>query len=216
MRCMVKLAEPDVLRDNGAQWLQDFLLDTKNKTNKYRYRHSDIKTALTNETHDKCIYCESKIGHNTPSDIEHKVPSSKDRSKHFMWANLTIACTECNRRKNDFYLQQDGFLDPYTDPVDDYLHHLGPIVTWKPGKERGELFVTTLELCSPERMRLVAQKIEKFAQLQHVLERYVSAPAGPLREMLKRQLGEMAGPKAEYSAMVRDALRQKGHDEVLA
>lgn len=214
MRCMVKLPEPEVLRENAATWLEEFLQDIGNETKKTRYRHHEIKSTLKAETHDKCVYCESRIGHNTPGDIEHKVPSSKDRTKHFTWSNLTIACTECNRRKNAFYREYDGFLDPYLDLVDEFIEHNGPVVTSKPGQERGELFVSVLKLCSPDRLTLVTQKIQKICELQHVLERY-NATTGPLQEMLKRQLIEMAHPKSEYSAMVRDALRQKGYEELL-
>lgn len=215
MRQLPKLPEPEVLRLNAAIWLQEYLADVANNTKRYRYRHPDIKATLRLETHDKCVYCESRVGHNTPGDIEHKVPSSKDRTQHFSWANLTLACTECNRRKNSFYREHDGFLDPYTDDVDQYLEHHGPVVTSKVGCERGEVFVTILKLCSPDRAALVAQKIQKMTELQHVLERYNKSPEGTVREMLKRQLAEMAHPKSEYSAMVRDALRQKGYEEVL-
>lgn len=88
---------PNVLAINHDEWLTAFLADKTNKTNKYRYRHSEIKITLTEETGWKCVYCESKIGHNTPGDIEHKVPSSKDEHRHFNWENLTVACTECNK-----------------------------------------------------------------------------------------------------------------------
>ena len=86
---------------------------------------------LKEETGFKCVYCESKIGHNTPGDIEHKIPSSKDEDQHFAWNNLTIACTECNRRKNDYYVIGNEFLDPYSDDVENVLEHHGPLVYWK-------------------------------------------------------------------------------------
>lgn len=214
MRSLSKLPEPEVLSQNHVAWLQEYLQDLASDTKRTRYRHQDIKSTLKLETHDKCVYCESRIGHNTPGDTEHKIPSSKDRTKHFTWSNLTIACGECNRRKNAYYQQHDGFLDAYTDNVDQYLDFEGPVVTSKPGAVRGEVFVATLELCSAKRLSLVAQKIAKFNELRHVLERYNSA-AGPLKEVLKRQLIEMAGPGGEYSAMVRSAIRSKGYAELV-
>jgi hypothetical protein len=161
------------------------------------------------------VYCESRVGHNTPGDVEHKIPSSKDRTKHFYWFNLTIACTECNRRKRDYYEACDGFLDPYVDNPDDHLEHNGPVVTPKVGSARAEVCVETLKLCSAERLPLVAQKIAKLEELHQVLVRYNTEAPGPLKEILKRRLSDMAKPSAEYSAMVRDALRAKGYVEVI-
>ena len=42
-----------------------------------------IKAALMKETHDKCAYCESKVGHNCPGDAEHKIPVSHDAQRLF-------------------------------------------------------------------------------------------------------------------------------------
>jgi hypothetical protein len=83
MRCITKLDEPEILKNNKQQWLQDYICDEDNSYKKYKYRHADIKQRLKDETGYKCVYCESKIGHNTPGDIEHKEPSSKFRDKHF-------------------------------------------------------------------------------------------------------------------------------------
>jgi hypothetical protein len=215
MRCLVKVAEPDVLLANAAQWLEDFLADRQNNTKRYRYRHPDIKSALKNETSNKCIYCESRIGHNTPGDIEHKVPTAKEPRRHFEWANLSIACGECNRRKNDYYNKYDGFLDPYVDAVDDFLQHCGPVVTAVVGSARGEVCVSTLELCSPGRLELVAQKILKLNALHTLLERFNLVEPGPLKEVLRRQIADMAGSHSEYSAMVRSALISKGYAHLL-
>lgn len=210
MRKLDKRPKPEVLEANEAAWLGEFLADRENKTKRYRYRDSTIKEALKNETAEKCVYCESKIGHNTPGDVEHMVPTSKDPGKHFAWTNLTIACTECNRRKNNFYSEHEGFLDPYVDDVENILEHHGPIVAWQIGHVRGEVTVKTLELSSAARTPLVARKIEKLGELQHILERHNSEPPGMLKELLTRQLKTMASRSAEYSAMVGAVLRAKG------
>lgn len=210
MRKLNKAPKPEVLEANEASWLDEFLADRQNKTKRYRYRDSTIKEALKQETSDKCVYCESKIGHNTPGDVEHKIPTSKDPSKHFTWENLTIACSECNRRKNNFYSEHEGFLDPYVDDVENILEHHGPIVGWRVGHVRGEITAKTLDLSSPVRTSLVARKIEKIIELQHLLERYNSEAPGMLKELLMRQLMTMANQSAEYSAMVASFLRAKG------
>ncbi len=215
MRSLAKTAEPEVLRDSAAQWLREYLDDPGNGTKRCRYRHPEIKAALKTETSDKCIYCESRIGHNTPGDIEHKVPTARDPTLHFVWTNLSIACTECNRRKNDYYNEYDGFVDPYVDDVEQMLEHNGPVVAARIGVERAEICVNILKLCSPERLSLVAQKILKLNELHNLLERFNATSQGPLREVLRRQLTDMADLKSEYSAMVRSALVSKGYGHLL-
>jgi uncharacterized protein (TIGR02646 family) len=216
MRNITKLAEPDVLAANGVSWLQEYLADPNNPTKRYRYRHADIKATLRTETSDKCVYCESKLGHSSHGDIEHKVPSSKVPTRHFDWLNLTLACQECNRRKNDFYEEQDGFLDPYADDVETMLEHHGPIVMWKTGEARAEVSVGVLELSSVRRLKLFEMKVQKLVDISNLLERYESAPEpSAIRGLLKLQIREMASPHSEYSAMVREAVIKKGYGNLL-
>jgi uncharacterized protein (TIGR02646 family) len=215
MRNLTKRPKPVVLAENEVNWLSDYLSDLSNTTNKYRYRHRDIKSELKIETSDKCVYCESKIGYNTPGDVEHKVPSSVNRNLHFTWNNLTIACTECNRRKNNYFDDTCMFLDPYVDNVESCLEHHGPVVTSRIGNNKAEVTVAILQFCSEDRIALVKRKIAKMQELQHVLERYNSTDQGALREVLLRQLRDMASIRCEYSAMVRSALQLKGYSEVI-
>jgi len=210
MRNLAKIEEPEILSTNANQWLAEYLGDRQNKTKKYRYRHSDIKTALKEETGYKCVYCESKIGHNTPGDIEHKIPSSKNPEKHFTWDNLTVACTECNRRKNDYYRTGEEFLDPYTDQVEDELEHHGPLVLWRTNSNRAEISVKILELNTHSRKELIIQKISAITDFSHLLERYSAEPAGPLKQLLWKEVEEKTGITAEYSAMLLSVLNAKG------
>lgn len=210
MRKIDKLEKPEILEKYGKDWLQAYKDDPKNSTKKYRYRHSDIKSTLKNETSDKCVYCESKIGHNTPGDIEHKIPSSKDINLHFNWENLTIACTECNRRKNDYYEQGTEFLDPYKDEVESLIEHRGPIVYWVTGEARAEISVKILELNSQNRSQLIFRKIEKIEEIQNILERKVRETNPALKIVLLKQLKEMANVSSEYSGMVASILESKG------
>ncbi len=215
MRELQKLPKPQVLVANETPWLEEYIADPTNSTRRYRYRHPDIKETLRTETSNKCVYCESKLGHNTPGDVEHKVPTSKAPRRHFDWLNLTLACTECNRRKNNFYNEADGFLDPYVDQVDTHLEHHGPVVTWRAGNARGEIFVSTLDLCSESRLPLIGRKVEKLNQLGHLLERFESTQDGLMKGLLARQIREMASPSSEYSAMIESTLRRKGYAHVL-
>lgn len=210
MRNLEKLAMPSVLVENHDRWLTDFLADKTNKTNKYRYRHSEIKKTLMEETGGKCVYCESKIGHNTPGDIEHKVPSSKVEDLHFNWENLTTACTECNRRKNDYYEDGEEFLDPYNEDVENLVHHYGPILGWKNGHERAEITIKILELDTAIRFHIISRKIEKIEELNNVIARYVKNESLDINKLMKHKIKRMIDKKSEYSGMIKSIIEIKG------
>lgn len=206
MRRIAKSPQPEVLQTNAAAWLASFLEDTSNSYRKYRYRHADIKAALIRETHSKCAYCESKVGQNTPGDVEHKVPSSVDRSKHFEWDNLTIACTECNRRKNDYFDQIRPFLDPYNDDVEGRLIHKGPVVCWSPGDAAAEITVKILNLNDSQRPELILRKVEKISEIVEVKQRAQVETDQSLKLVLEAQLRKFLSRSSEYSAMVMAVL----------
>jgi HNH endonuclease len=210
MRNLYKLPKPEMLIINEANWLANHLADPDNETKRSRYREKSIKKILKDETHNKCVYCESKIGHNTPGDIEHKIPTSKDNSKRFDWNNLTIACSECNRRKNDYYKIGMEFLDPYTDDVESILEHYGPIVFWQTGNARAEISLKTLELNNTSRFELISQKLSKLNELAHIIERFNNETNVTLKQLLKEQLKQMTDVSSEYSAMTHSFLKTKG------
>lgn len=208
MRRLAKLPVPAVLATNGASWLAEFLADPSSNTHRTRYRHNEIKETLRTETGWKCVYCESKIGHNTPGDVEHKVPTSKKQELHFVWENLTIACTECNRRKNDYYDEAEEFLDPYVDDVEACLIHLGPLVFWQPGHTRAEISVRTLDLDSGKRRALFERKRETLEKARSLLDLVKATSTELLRRLRQDELDRMHRVDAEYSAMVHAYVTQ--------
>lgn len=203
MRRLTKLECPEVLAQNADHWLTEFHADKENITKRTRYRHKDIKSRLKEETGDKCIYCESKIGHNTPGDIEHKVPTSKVDTQHFTWENLTIACTECNRRKNDFYNEHEGFLDPYMDDVETAVIHFGPLVSWQLGNTRAEISIRTLQLDNDKRRELIFAKIAAINSLKNLVQRYLQVTDPAMKSLLRMAILDAFSIHHEYSGMLR-------------
>lgn len=200
MRSVNKGPEPQVLQDNKANWAAEYEADKESSTKRYRYRHRDIKSALKNETAEKCVYCESKIGHNTPGDVEHKIPTSVDISLHFEWSNLTIACTECNRRKRDYFDALKPFLDPYNAGIEARIVHHGPIVCWTPGDAVAENSVKILELHAG-RTDLISRKAEAIDALNNVVER-LADPDPLIQEIMRLTIQKMKSPSHEYSGMI--------------
>jgi len=209
MRYIDKLEEPEILKLNKAEWLAKYKAN-KSDTNRYRYRDTSIKTQLKSETSSKCVYCESKIGHNVSGDVEHMIPSSKNEDLHFEWNNLTIACPECNRRKNDYFDIDNEFLNPYVDhDLDTIVKHFGPIVTWQTGNTRAEITVRTLELSDYKRSELIVRKVEKIKEVETLLERYHQTDKESIKRILILQLKEMANAGSEFSGMIKALLNIK-------
>lgn len=147
MRSLVKGACPKVLTDNAVKWTQEIVDklaagEKPTDTQRSRYNHPDVKSALRGEILSKCAYCESKITHVDHGDIEHVVPKSKVPSLAFEWVNLTLACRICNQRKGDFHDGGDDhsrLIDPYIDnPSDHFIFHREIIVP-RPDSPRGLL-----------------------------------------------------------------------------
>lgn len=74
------------------------------------YGHDQVRAALEELFHDKCAYCETKIGAGADWDVEHFRPKGKvaERDGHpgyywlaYEWSNLYPSCSHCNQRRKD-------------------------------------------------------------------------------------------------------------------
>lgn len=202
MRNVTKLSPPTILVENKAAW-DEAVRNHSTEYNKNKYRHREIKDRLLQETNDKCVYCESKIGHNCPGDIEHKIPKSKQINLIFDWENMTIACNECNRRKSDYYDPDFMFLDPNSDDVENRIIHLGPLVFNKPGDSRSAITVLTLEIDKfDSRTHLIARKIEMLEHTKNLIELIAKEQNQLLRQSLIHDLRESCSISGEFSGML--------------
>jgi len=88
------------------------------------YADDSVKRALRDSLHGKCCFCESKVTHISPGDVEHFRPKAACRQSQddpllrpgyywlaYSWTNLLFCCEQCNRRhkRNHFPL-----IDPNT------------------------------------------------------------------------------------------------------
>jgi 5-methylcytosine-specific restriction endonuclease McrA len=208
---LVKEPEPEILKQNKEEWTKEYL-DSLKKGNqisvtvRFRYRHVDIKTAITKETYEKCIYCESKIKQVSPGEIDHILPISKVPEKILDWSNLTFCCTECNRRKSDYYDPQLPLLNPYIDNPDDYLIATGPCIFHVPNNQRGHITERKIEL---NRIPLLLKRLERLEQLNNLLDSWSKESNPSYKAFLKMQLLEEAKEENEYAFVVREYLREK-------
>jgi hypothetical protein len=203
VRNVPKTEVPPVLAENAARWTVEFEAD-RTDTNRHRYRDPDIKSALMAETDDKCVYCESKVGHNCPGDVEHKLPVLHRPDLLFDWSNMTIACSECNRRKGSYHNDNAPFLDPNEDDVEARLMHVGVLVWSAPGDACATITVRTLELDQPEaRRRLIGRKYERLESVRNLVERISGEHDPTVRAFLLEDLNGQCSRGAEFSGMTK-------------
>lgn len=201
--------KPAVLESNSTAWTEEFVghegpLSSMPATQRYRYRHPDIKVAVKSDSHGKCIYCESYISHVHPGEIEHIAPVSVRPELVLDWENLAYVCTECNREKGAYFEPSLPLLDPFVDDPDEHLVFYGPMVLHRTGSARGEVTVLELKL---GRAGLIERRKERIEQLKRLVDRISALPAGPQRSSLERVLSEEQRDDKAYAATAREFIR---------
>ena len=199
---MIKLTKgqkPAVLASNEEHWAREFIeaLEAENLTDttRYRYRHPDIKAALKAETHDKCAYCESKVSHVHPGETDHILPRLKRPDLVVSWANLTFVCSECNRRKLDYYSQDEPLVDPYASEPSEHLNFVGPLVL-----HRDDTGFRTTRRIQLSRAELVERKQERIEQVNMLVQKWKETADGATKEFLRQEIVHYAASCSEFSA----------------
>ena len=189
-----KLDEPPILASNAATWTAEFAAGD----DKRRYAHEDIRSALRDETHHKCAYCESRMEHVTSGNVEHIIPKSVKPELVCDWNNLTLACPLCNSKKGTYYSVDCPLINPYVDNLDSHFRWIGPMLG-AVTPDRGRVTVTRLDLNRGEllykRMRVMESALDILTS--------IAANPGPVGEALEEDLRSMILDDAEYAAAVR-------------
>lgn len=83
---------------------------------------SFLKKALLDMSHEKCCYCEKKLGHGAPDmHVEHFKPKNLFPGDVMNWENLFPACGDCNSAKGDHNTEIEPILNPCKDDPRDYF-----------------------------------------------------------------------------------------------
>ncbi|MCA9070712.1 MAG: HNH endonuclease [Planctomycetaceae bacterium] len=163
-----------------------------------------MKATVREESHDKCTYCESKISHISPGHIEHLIPKSKRRDLVVCWQNLGYVCEECNREKGDYHEPDEPLLNPFIDNPEDHLLFFGPMILQK-DLGKGYRTIRKLKLSRPS---LVERKKERIEYIQKLIVTWKSLPDSQTKQILKEEILGECRPDKEYSATIRNLLKQ--------
>lgn len=107
-------AAPKILRERGAAVTEELCSKVaagESPTfDRDLYGAAEVKAALRAAQHDKCCFCEAKLGHAQFGDVEHFRPKASTRQSPadplaagyywlaYAWRNLYLSCEVCNRR----------------------------------------------------------------------------------------------------------------------
>lgn len=207
---LTKLECPDILRKNKDQWTAKLMsyIDEGGKppeSVKTRYNDPNIKSVIKKETHGKCAYCESYIGHVYPGDVEHIKPKSKYPRLTFEWKNLTYVCWQCNNNKHDKYDETCPPINPYIDDPGSFLVALYVYIYHIPGSERGELTEIMLDLNRPE---LLEKRRKKIDDLRVMLDNYANHANEDIKRYLLSQIEIQIAEDKEYSFCLKSVFEQ--------
>ena len=209
---LYKLEEPDILKKNADEWTQEYLGYIKRNEIipdkvKKRYNHPEIKAQIIKETHGKCAYCESKITHISPGDIEHILPKNKDAHPelYVTWSNLTFSCESCNRSgKRSYNNDDEPLLNPYTDNIDDEIFSAGPMIFSKGNSRKGRLSIDVLKL---NRVELIERRKEAIDKLDLLRARYEAEMNPAYKDILYAEMRAMSNNENEYSFILKGFLK---------
>ena len=215
---MIKLDKgpiPQSLIDNGISWTSVWLDHVNNQTeisdaDKTRYRHPEIKNSILKETFEKCAYCESKVTHTYPGDIEHILPKRKRPDLFVAWDNLTLGCKICNTKKGDYYNEAEPLLNPYTDDPEEFLKFHGALVFHIPGSMIGERTILRLNL---SRTALVERRTERINSIKLLIDHWNAQEEGALKTLLLDVIVKELSEDREYCATLRAFARNHANIE---
>ena len=161
------------------------------------YGHKEVKEALIKIQDYKCCFCESKIGHISPGDIEHFRPKAgwvQNNEKlnkpgyywlAYKWDNLLLSCESCNRRNkknyfpllpespralshnDDYNLEQPVFINPANEDVEALITFNEEIPKAVDGNIRGDQTIKKLEL---DRAPLNEQRMQTLNKVRDIYD----------------------------------------------
>ena len=175
------------------------------------YKHQDNKAVLILASHDKCMYCESKVSHTYYGDIEHIKPKSKFPNLEFDWNNLGYVCARCNGYKSDKYDETNPILNPYDEDPETHLVVLGAVFAHKDNSTKGKITIAEQSGVHLNRPALIERRQDRINLIKKVIE-----ACAKLEDNAKKAVLESIKPEAEadkeYSLCIKALFKTENID----
>lgn len=180
---------PQILQVHQQEWTK-ILVDLVNQYGGYdkipetiknqvvkQYRHDDIKEAVKNLFHGKCVFCEAFIETVSYAHIEHFHPKSIYHEETFEWNNLFPACPKCNIYKGNHDTKKYPIVNPEKDEPEHYFIY--PDVRIQPASDSPDITKSqqTIDVCGLHRLTLcrdMANILLQFYKIEQLLKEKVN------------------------------------------
>ncbi|WP_058830620.1 hypothetical protein [Paenibacillus polymyxa] len=148
------------------------------KTKKNVWNQDYIKKALLTMSHDKCIFCECKLGEESKYiEVEHFHPKSLYPYEVVDWFNLLPICKRCNGLKRDHDTKHEPIINPTIDEPRQHLFIKNYRFFSK--DEIGKRTVRILQLNDSERLMLPRFKIgNQVSETLDILVKWIEKTNG--------------------------------------
>ena len=212
---MIKLTRPEKPEELTDEVKEKLTREFK-ETKKSVWRKDYIIKALKNMSHEKCCYCEIKLGTQSRElQVEHFHYKDEYPDEVVDWNNLLPSCSQCNSNKGTYDTKKDvPIINPAEDDPRDYLYLKNYMIKSKDNrlKSKGRITVSLLDLNNRERLTTprIMTADAMSSKLENIHEKAIelrnrcdgkqynrSRIINGLRDILK-----MAQSDAEYSAFM--------------
>ncbi len=199
------------------------------------YGHPTVRAALLRAQHDKCAFCESKVAHIAPGDVEHfrpkaavEVGGTLVRPGYFWlaydWDNLYASCPLCNQRhkRNAFPVmgtrasvaapnlsaERSIFIDPGQEDPTAHIEFIDSVAHGKTarGQETIQALGLNRDALDDKRRTLVKLHRALLEALESLIDRRDVQAKAATQAVLERLCAAMRDD-AEYAAMNRSLIR---------
>ena len=169
-----------------------------------------IKKELLKMSHNKCCYCELKLGEEGKyMQVEHYHCKSLYPDEVVLWENLLPSCNRCNTNKSSHDTKKEPIINPCCDNPSDYLYMENYRLKSKDNNLIGCTTIDVLYLNESDSLVLprfnIGNKIqEKLQFLEDLLIDYIDGNNSTRRRNRiingLKDLLSLADPTKEYSA----------------
>jgi hypothetical protein len=172
-----------------------------------RYRQQDVKDTAANDSHGKCVYCESRIAHVGYAHLEHLQPKIRFPRHAYEWNNLALVCPRCNISKGDQYDELLPPVNPFEENPHNFFAAWGELLWPLPGNDRAR---ETIALTDLNRAALLTQRRARVKQIQNLAETYARCSSVTAKAALLEQLMEELDDAGEYAFFARSVAVRLG------
>lgn len=197
--------------------LTDEIKDTLTKqyktTSEAVWNKPYIKKALLEMSHNKCAYCELKLGEEGKFlQVEHFHCKKIYPDEVVAWENLLPSCNRCNTNKSSHDTVSEPIINPCTDNPSDYLYMENYRIKPKNHSILGQTTIDILYLNESEslvlpRFNIGNKVLDKIEILNDLLVSYANGTENSTRRKNRiinglKELLSLAKPDKEYSATI--------------